>query len=113
LAYTSYQTTPYCSPSTKIWEPVDAAEVKTMVLEAIALNMTMKALGSRHSINDIICTDGIPISMEKLDDTVINEEDETVTVGAGKKMKDVMEFLQQNNRSFIHLPAYSKCVIRD
>jgi L-gulonolactone oxidase len=65
----------------------------------------MKAFGTRHSITDAICTNGIPVSMIKLNSSTLND-DGSATFGAGIKLEDALKFLQTFNLSLIHMPAY-------
>jgi L-gulonolactone oxidase len=70
----------------------------------------VKAVGTRHSITDTICTDGIPVSMIKLNSAILND-DGSVTFGAGITLEDALKFLQTLNLSLIHMPAYSRKIL--
>jgi len=74
-------------------------------LSAIRNGKTVKAIGSRHSLTDVICTDGIPIDMHYINYTIANDDD-TATVGGGAEMIDVLEFLHDNGKSLIHVPTF-------
>lgn len=78
-----------------------------IVKRAIGENKTVKAFGSRHSITDIICTDGYPVSMKHFDHAIDNE-DGTATFGAGIELQDAMIFLEKNGRTLISLPTFGK-----
>jgi FAD/FMN-containing dehydrogenase len=86
--------------------------VQQIVLHAISQKQTVKAIGSRHSIQDIICTDGIPISMSNINYTIDNG-DGTVTFGAGIELNDAMEFLESINKTLIMIPAFGNMKIKD
>lgn len=63
FVYKSYQTSIYCTPSTQIQSPSTIQEIVDIVRYASANGQTVKAIGSRHSITDVICTDGTPLAM--------------------------------------------------
>ncbi|XP_021946992.1 probable L-gulonolactone oxidase 1 [Folsomia candida] len=105
LVYTSYQTTPICTPSSEFKTPQSILELQTILLTARLFNQKVKPLGSRHSATDIICTDGIPISMEAFDSAKMNS-DGTATVGAGMTMGAAVEFLQARGRTLIVVPQF-------
>lgn len=105
--YYSYQSTIYCNASSLIIYPSDISEVQSIVATAIETNATVKAIGSRHSLTDVICNQGIPISLRNISYKVVND-DGTVTVGAGTELKDLLDFLQQRNLTLIHVPAFAK-----
>lgn len=85
--------------------PTSVTEVQQIIRDAIKNGNTVKSVGSRHSITDVICTDGIPMSMENIKYTIANN-DETATVGGGAEMKSVLEFLHARNRTLIHVPTF-------
>ncbi|OXA63154.1 L-gulonolactone oxidase 2 [Folsomia candida] len=103
--YKSYQTSIHCTPSEPIHYPKSTEEVVNIVKRAIGENKTVKAFGSRHSITDIICTDGYPVSMKHFDHAIDNE-DGTATFGAGIELQDAMIFLEKNGRTLISLPTF-------
>jgi L-gulonolactone oxidase len=70
----------------------------------------VKAFGMRHSITDAICTNGIPVSMLKFISATLNG-DGSATFGAGITLEDALKFLQFNNLSLIHMPAYSRKIL--
>jgi L-gulonolactone oxidase len=65
----------------------------------------VKAVGTRHSVTDTICTNGIPVSMIKLNSAILND-DGSSTFGAGIILEDALKFLQTFNLSLIHMPSY-------
>jgi len=79
---------------------------------AFANRMRVKAFGSRHSITDIICTDGIPISMSRIKYKRLNR-DGTATFGAGIQLHEAMEFLESRQLSLEMVPAFSTSFEKD
>jgi len=76
-----------------------------LVQNAILNGEKVKAFGSRHSISDIICTDGIPISMANINHNKIND-DGRATFGAGLEMYEALEFLEMNKLSLNNVPTF-------
>jgi len=103
--YRSYQTSIYCSASSEILKPSSVQEVQNIVLSAIQNGKTVKAIGSRHSLTDVICTDGIPIDLHYINYTIVNKDD-TATVGGGAELVNVLQSLQDNGKSLIHVPTF-------
>jgi len=76
-----------------------------IVQNAYSTGQTVKAFGSRHSITDVICTDGIPISMKNFNYKQINS-DGTATFGSGLELHDAMEYLEEQGLSLIMVPTF-------
>jgi len=71
--------------------PGTVAEVQRIV----AASRSVRALGSRHSFNDLADTAGTLVSLENLDvETVVDEASATVTVAGGARYGDVATTLQ-------------------
>lgn len=86
--------------------PKTIADVVNIVEEAIDRGVKVKAIGSRHSQTDIICTEGIPIVMSGLNSCKMNADNVTATFGAGITLYEAGEFLLQNGRALRTTPAY-------
>lgn len=110
-AYHSYQSSVICYPKTAIQYPSSISNVVRLVKNARKDGVPIKAIGSRHSITDIICTDGTPISLKLLTKKYYHE-DNTATFEAGIKLDQVLLFLQERNRTLINIPIYSKKFIQ-
>lgn len=111
FTYKSYQNSVYCRASSPILYPSNWKELQNIIVEAIASNQTVKVIGSRHSITDVICTSGIPVSTKHINYMYFEDDNELVTVGSGAELKDVLEFMQESGRTLIHVPAYGGITI--
>ena len=105
--YRSFQTAIYCNPSSPTEEPANISTLQKIVQRAISNGQKVKAIGARHSISDIICTVGIPISMAKFNQMALNE-DRSATFGAGTQIYDALEFLESHRLSLTMFPLYGK-----
>lgn len=108
--YTSYIRHSMCRASDPIRYPKTVEDVVGTVTEAIDRGVKVKAFGQRHSITDIICTDGIPIDMRSFKSLEVNE-DETSTFGAGVTIQEAGEFLLHHKRALRFLPAYGNITL--
>ncbi len=73
-------------------EPTSVAALQDVVASAPRI----RALGSRHSFNRIADTDGVQMSVARLPDVfVIDEQTRTVTVSAGVRYGELVERLDQ------------------
>jgi len=106
--YRSYQTTIYCNASAPIQEPRNVSSIVGILQSAHSAGQTVKAFGSRHSITDVICTEGIPIFMGHINHKQINA-DGSATFGAGIELQEAMNFLESQNLSLITVPGFGKC----
>ncbi|KAL1921709.1 uncharacterized protein VTP21DRAFT_10351 [Calcarisporiella thermophila] len=110
--YSTYKGTIRCRAAA-IFRPKSVREVQAIVKEAIAKNHTVKAIGSRHSSNDNICTDGIAIVMKNLRWVKIEDVDgnKIARVGAGIELMDLLENLNEHGYSLEHFPAFGGITI--
>jgi len=108
LRYSSYQTTPICQPASDFARPKNIFDLQVLLLEAKLKHSTLKAVGSRHSATDIICTDGTPVIMEAFNTTRMSPDGNSATLGAGLTLGEALEFLEQNGRTFPIVPQYRK-----
>lgn len=90
--------------------PANADEVVAIVQEAIRRGVTVKALGARHSQTDILCTEGIPVDMNKFKSRQMNS-DNTATFGPGVTIHEAGEFLLGYGRSLRTTPAYGNITL--
>lgn len=112
FVYKSYQNSVYCTASSPILYPTNSKELHQIIRTAIIANQTVKLIGSRHSITDVICTDGIPVSTKHINYTLFDSDcSDTVTVGSGAELKDVLEYLHQFGKTLIHVPAFGGITI--
>ncbi|KAJ6635180.1 L-gulonolactone oxidase 2 [Pseudolycoriella hygida] len=102
--YTSYQPGPHCKPSDYMIYPRSSYDVVGIVKQALRNGKKVKAIGSRHSLTDIICTDGTPVDMRKIKFAKMNEDD-TATFGAGIKMSKIGKFLYGFGRALRVTPS--------
>ena len=100
----------YSAP--KRYLPGDVAEIQSIVKK----NVSIKALGSRHSFNDIADSDAVQISTENLNAEVkIDAEAMTVTVESGLKYGHFCSFLDDrgfalhNLASLPHISVAGAC----
>ncbi|OXA60733.1 L-gulonolactone oxidase [Folsomia candida] len=108
--YSSYRPLPLCRPSDFVRYPETIQDVQSIVLEAIARNITVKVFGARHSQTDIICTEGIPVQNIGLKYFQINA-DQTATFGSGVSLYEANEFLRANNRGLKTTPAFGNITL--
>ncbi len=92
-------------------EPGNADEVRQIVKTV----SHTKALGARHSFNNIADTAGDQISLKRLDQMTLNKEARTVTVGAGityghlAPWLDAQGFAVHNLASLPHVTVVGAC----
>lgn len=108
--YSSYIRHSLCRASDPIRYPKNSEEVVGIINEAINRGVKVKAFGQRHSITDIICTDGIPVDMRSLKSMKMND-DKTATFGAGVTLQEAGDFLLQHGQALRVLPAYSNLTL--
>ncbi|XP_037042731.1 probable L-gulonolactone oxidase 6 [Bradysia coprophila] len=110
-SYTSYRPYPFCNPSDYMRYPSNSEDVVAIINEAIERKVTVKALGARHSQSDIICTEGIPVDMNKFKSCRMNDDGITATFGAGVTLQEAGAFLLQHGRALRTTPAYGKITL--
>lgn len=108
--YSSYIRHSVCRATDPIRYPRTVDDIVGIVNEAIRRGVKVKAFGQRHSITDIICTDGIPVDMRSFKSLKMNA-DETGTFGAGVTIQEAGDFLLQHKRALKVLPAYGNITI--
>lgn len=108
--YSSFIRHSLCSASDPIRYPKNSEEVVDIINEAIDRDVAVKAFGTRHSITDIICTDGIPIDMRSFKSMEMNG-DETATFGAGVTLQEAGDYLLQHERALRVQPAFGNLTL--
>lgn len=108
--YSSFIRHPLCRASDPIRYPKNSEEIIDIINEAINRGVKVKAFGTRHSITDIICTDGIPIDMQTFKSFEMNDND-TATFGAGVTLQEAGDFLLQHKRALRVQPSYGNLTL--
>lgn len=88
--------------SKEVLIPETEAEITDMIMNAEG---QIKAIGSRHSFNDVADVDGTHISLEKFKKVSVNEEDKTITFGAGCTFWDLVEPLKEAKLALAQMPS--------
>ncbi len=92
----------YSYSASKLYRPHDIAEIQATVKN----NPSIKALGSRHSFNDIADSDAVQLSTENLNAEVeIDAEAMTVTVESGLKYGHFCSILDDRGFAFHNLAS--------
>lgn len=87
-------------------EPADAAGVAAIIVQARAAGERVRALGSRHSFNDVADTDGVLLSTRALaGDPVLDIDAQTVTVGAGTRYGELAVWLEERGFGLANLAS--------
>lgn len=101
----------YTYKAARLDEPATAQEVQKLVTSVTHA----KALGARHSFNDIADSPGDQVSLKHLDSMTLNKEAHTVTVGAGvtygklAPWLDAQGFAVHNLASLPHVSVVGAC----
>ncbi|CAH0991918.1 hypothetical protein SIN8267_02033 [Sinobacterium norvegicum] len=117
LASFNYQT--LCDEVQNVYHPTSIAELQSIIANASANGQRVKVnggagyKGTTGSASNIVCSDGIVISMDQIDDNNPNfsmaletfEGQEVVNIPAGTNLHEVGEWLYERGRSigFTHL----------
>lgn len=91
--------------------PTSLPDLLFLVRDALQHGYHLKPLGNLHASSDLICTDGVPISMRKINHFSYIESTKQVKVGAGSTLHILMEQLHLRNRTLFGLPSYSDVTI--
>ncbi|KAJ3327803.1 hypothetical protein HDU76_011096 [Blyttiomyces sp. JEL0837] len=110
FAYKAYSATTSCTAS-EIRYPNTTSQVSDIIIEALSTFQFVKAMGSHHSATDIICTNGIAISMKGFNSIKIDEKNMKVTVGAGAHLVDLLNALQAKGLTLEHYPQFGGITI--
>ena len=94
---------------------LDAPQKAEEVREIVSRGTRLKALGARHSFNGIADSTGEQVSLEHLDEMVIDRAARTVTVGAGVRYGRLAPYLDKegfalhNLASLPHVTVIGAC----
>lgn len=111
-------TTQHATPTLRNWagnlsyaarvvaEPANIGEVADIVVRARAAGERVRALGSRHSFNDVANTEGVLLSTRGLaGDPVLDLDAQTVTVGAGTRYGELAVWLEERGYALENLAS--------
>jgi alditol oxidase len=73
--------------------------------ELVALSPKIRAVGTRHSFSRVADTPGVAVSLESFQETTLNPDARTVTVGAGVRYGELGQFLHQNGWALHNLAS--------
>lgn len=96
-----------CHPQ-KIFYPTTQEQVETIINDAVAKKIEVRAIGSGHSMNALPCTSGYLINTDSLNKILsIDREKHQVTVECGITLKDLYKVLKHaglamKNQGFIN-----------
>ncbi|KAJ3106342.1 hypothetical protein HDU97_006540 [Phlyctochytrium planicorne] len=110
VSYTSYSKTVKCEAE-QVVTPTTAQEVSKIIQDAAWSFKKVRALAAKHSASDIICTDGIAVSTEKLNQITLSADKKTVTVGAGARLFQVFDALEAQGLMLEHFPAFGSITV--
>ncbi|MFF1571478.1 FAD-binding protein [Leifsonia sp. NPDC058292] len=86
--------------------PIAHPSTLSELRDAVVAAPSVRALGSRHTFNDLADDDGLLVSTAGLPSTVrIDEEARTVTVGGGARYGDLAQTLQQSGWALHNLAS--------
>ena len=97
----SYNNQTRCTDVKSVYKPESEKEVQTIVRHAVSQGQHIKVVGNSHSANQILCTDGIAIVTEKLNQVLgleMFEGVETVKVQSGMLIWDLNEWLYKRGK---------------
>lgn len=99
----SYNNQLTCPNVQQIYAPHNVSDVQSIINEAKNQGVPVRVVGSVHSVNEQICSDGFIISTQNLDGIIgIKIDDkgnEYVVVEPAVTMGELSEWLHKNNRS--------------
>jgi len=93
-----------------VLKPSSVEEVQRIVREARESGRRVRALGNRHSLNDIICTGGeddVAIDMGGFTGVEVAPDKKTATMGAGAELEDVLTRLETEGLTMLSLTQFS------
>jgi len=103
----SYNNITLCDEYTQTQVPHNSYEVQDIVRFAIAKGEKVKAIGASHSATAIMCSEGVLVPMQQLDQVIGIEEKDGVTVveaQAGITVFAISEWLHQRGYALEGLP---------
>jgi FAD/FMN-containing dehydrogenase len=106
----SFNSQVVCKNVKKVLVPENSQEVRKIIEEASYADMRVRVVGRVHSMNDLICTDGIALSTARLNRILGIEkylDREVVVVEPGVLLGDLAEWLHQRGKSLGYtLPGF-------
>lgn len=97
----SYNNQTRCTDVQAVFKPESETEVQEIVKNAVSKGQHIRVIGNSHSANQILCTDGIVIVTEKLNQALAIEKFEgvdTVKVQSGMLIWDLNEWLYERGK---------------
>jgi L-gulonolactone oxidase len=92
-----------CAPA-RIEQPRDERELAAAVARAVDAGLTVKAVGAGHSFTDAACTDGVMISLERMNAVVdVDRDSGLVEVQGGIRLHELGEQLAHHGRALQNL----------
>ncbi|CAF1489951.1 unnamed protein product, partial [Didymodactylos carnosus] len=105
--YQSYSHNVVCTAKKGLVTPSTDQQVLDVVLTAVNQSRHIKVLTSHHhSITDILCTNGIAISLTNFQNYKLNKKNSIVTVGAGMALSTFLELLDNDGYAIENMPSY-------
>ncbi|KAM0786207.1 hypothetical protein ACM66B_007011 [Microbotryomycetes sp. NB124-2] len=105
--FTNWATTFTCRPNA-VLQPTTVDQVRCIVEFARRTGQTLRTSGSGHSPSDLVCTQGIVLNLDKLDQVVqIDSESCTYHVQAGMKLSALHPILRQHGLAISSLGSIS------
>lgn len=98
----SYNSQTFCPEVKEVFKPETYPQVQKIVARAAEENLHVKVIGTAHSTNTQLCTDGVIISTEKLNRIIGIERfegNETVVVEPGVTERELTDWLHSRGRS--------------
>ncbi len=92
-----------CLPAER-YTPTSVDEIAALVVKAEANGLRVKVVGAGHSFTDAACTDGMLLSLDRLNSIErIDKERNQITVQAGIRLFDLNEVLAENGLAMPNL----------
>jgi FAD-linked oxidoreductase len=92
------------SDPVKVCYPGTEGEILDCIRKAGASGQKVRLVGAGHSWSDIVCTEGVLISLDKFNRVVrVDKAANTVTVEAGVRLKDMIRVLHDHGLSMLNL----------
>eukprot|EP00803_Ostreobium_quekettii_P005215 evm.model.scf_3077.1 EVM.evm.TU.scf_3077.1 scf_3077:11798-13354(-) len=98
----------------EVLTPTSVEEVQRIVREARAAGRRVRALGSRHSLHDIICTgrdDDVAIDMRGFVGVEVAADKRSATIGAGTQLGDALTALEAEGVMMLAMPQFLELTI--
>lgn len=98
----SYNSQTLCDQVARVMQPSTPEEVRDAVKTALRDHLKVKVVGTLHTTNSLICTDGMTIStqgLKRIHGFESFQGEETVRVEAGVTLGELTEWLHERGRS--------------